>query len=282
MDLSCIISSGDLELYVLGMLSAEEAYKIEQLALLFPEVKAEIDAISASLEGMAAASAVEPPPSAKEGLMARLAALKREEEGGTVPVIPLAPASTKEQDVEHEAPAVPLRRRSWVMAATLAGLVVCLGIITYLVFSNRQQRAEVARLQQRADTLNQEYMASQQRLQAYEATVQLMHNSDYRRIALVPVPGKPAAAVDVFWKPQTGEVYVMDVSLPAPPAGKQYQLWAIVNGQPVDAGMLSDAKMQAQKMKAFAAADAFAITLEARGGSPIPTMSALYVMGKTS
>ena len=74
----------------------------------------------------------------------------------------------------------------------------------------------------------------------------------------------------------------MDVSLPAAPAGRQYQLWAIVNGQPLDAGMLRDTKMQVQQMKAFAQADAFAITLEKSGGSPTPTMSALYVMGKTS
>ena len=49
MDISCIISSGDLELYVLGMLSEEDNLKVAQLAQLFPEIKAEIEAIENSL-----------------------------------------------------------------------------------------------------------------------------------------------------------------------------------------------------------------------------------------
>ena len=279
MDLSCIISSGDLELYVLGMLPPEEAYKIEQLALLFPEVKAEIEAISTSLEAMASEAAVAPPPSVKEGLMSRLAVLKAEEDRGTAPVVPLTPPAAE----RSEPPVVPMRpRSSWLLAASLAGLVLSLAVVFYLANLNRQRSTQVAALQHQVDTLNKNYTAGQQQLQAYEQAVQMMHSNDYRRIALAPMPGKPPAAVEVFWKAQTGEVYVMDVSLPAAPAGKQYQLWAIVNGQPVDAGLLGDAKMQVQKMKSFAAADAFAITLEAQGGSPTPTMSALYVMGKTS
>lgn len=281
MDLSCIISSGDLELYVLGVLAPEEAYRVEQLALLFPEVRAEIDAISAALEDMASLSEQTPSAAVKESLMARLAQLKQEEEGGTARVVPLVtdiPAGE-----EQASPAVSVRRSaSWSMAAALAGLVVCMSIITFLVFNNRRQRVEVARLQQVVDTLNRNYTAQQGQLLAWQQTVRLMHNTDYRKITLAAVPGKPAAVADVFWQPRTGEVFVMDVSLPAAPAGRQYQLWAIVNGRPVDAGMLRDTKMQVQQMKAFAQADAFAITLEKSGGSPTPTMSALYVMGKTS
>lgn len=281
MDLSCIISSGDLELYVLGMLPPDEAYKVEQLALLFPEVKAEIDAISASLEGVADAGAVAPSSSVREGLMGRLAQLKREEEAGAAPVVPITPPPPAEMPTAPMAPVVN-RRRSWALAASLAGLVISVGLLLYFAGQSRQKEREIVRLHQTVDTLNKNYTAQQGRLQAWEQTMQLLHRADYRKITLASVPGKPEAVADVFWKPATGEVFVMDVSLPPAPAGQQYQLWAIVNGQPVDAGMLGDAKMQAQKMKTFGAADAFAITLEKRGGSPTPTMSALYVMGKTS
>ncbi len=83
-----------------------------------------------------------------------------------------------------------------------------------------------------------------------------------------------------MWNVNTKEVYVADVSLPEVPSDKQYQLWAIVDGKPVDAGMLSDAKNLAQKMKVFEKAEMFAITLEKKGGSPTPTMEAMYVAGK--
>ncbi len=66
------------------------------------------------------------------------------------------------------------------------------------------------------------------------------------------------------------------------PAGKQYQLWAIVDGKPVDGGMITskDGKnYNIQKMKTFGRAEAFAITLETAGGNPQPK-GTMYVMGK--
>jgi anti-sigma-K factor RskA len=63
------------------------------------------------------------------------------------------------------------------------------------------------------------------------------------------------------------------------PPGKQYQLWAIVDGKPVDAGMVGDCEGLC-KMKVINRAEAFAITLEKEGGSSAPTLTAMYVMGK--
>jgi anti-sigma-K factor RskA len=66
------------------------------------------------------------------------------------------------------------------------------------------------------------------------------------------------------------------------PTGKQYQLWAIVDGKPVDAGMIATKKgiYHIQKMKSFGSVQAFAITLEKAGGSPIPTMDEMIVQAK--
>ena len=58
--------------------------------------------------------------------------------------------------------------------------------------------------------------------------------------------------------------------LPAAPADRQYQLWAMVNGKPVDMGIISkDSVFNA--MKQVQNATAFAITLEPLGGKPAPT-----------
>ena len=63
------------------------------------------------------------------------------------------------------------------------------------------------------------------------------------------------------------------------PSGKQYQLWAIVDGKPVDAGLITDC-IGLCKMKRIDRAQAFAITLEKAGGSPTPTLTEMYVFGK--
>ena len=68
--------------------------------------------------------------------------------------------------------------------------------------------------------------------------------------------------------------------MPQPSQGKQYQLWALVDGKPVDAGMVDANCTTVCKMKNIPKAQAFAITLEKAGGSPSPTMEAMYVFGK--
>ncbi len=285
MDLSCIILSGDLELYVLGMLPEDEAYKIQQLASLFSEVQEEIDRISESLEGFAATSSVAPSPSVKDNLMSKLRELKAEEDDNRTPVVPLI---TEQHHVEESASATPVipigkrNNRSALLAAAVIGLVLSIGGIIYLSSQNKYKNQELANLHQQVNRLSTDLSLQQQNVLAYSQTLQMMQSDDYRKINLTNVPGKPDALAQVFWNKKTNEVYIADVSLPTTPAAKQYQLWAIVNGKPVDAGLLQNKKQQAQRMKAFEKADAFAITLEQKGGSPTPTLEAMYVMGKVS
>jgi anti-sigma-K factor RskA len=60
----------------------------------------------------------------------------------------------------------------------------------------------------------------------------------------------------------------------------QYQLWAIADGKPVDAGMYTEEKDSKIALANITNAQAFAITLEKKGGSPVPTMENMYVMGE--
>ncbi len=59
----------------------------------------------------------------------------------------------------------------------------------------------------------------------------------------------------------------------------QYQLWAIEDGKPVSAGMYSEDKDSQVALASIPKAQAFAITLEKEGGSPVPTMENMFVMG---
>jgi mannose-6-phosphate isomerase-like protein (cupin superfamily) len=55
------IESGVLESYCLGLLSEEDEAFLFQMTVLYPEVKAELDAVEAAVEKIAMANAVEPP-----------------------------------------------------------------------------------------------------------------------------------------------------------------------------------------------------------------------------
>ncbi len=103
-------------------------------------------------------------------------------------------------------------------------------------------------------------------------------------VSLHGMGAAPDAAAKIFWMKNTGEVYVDPSNLPNIEQGKQFQLWAIVDGKPVDAGMILTSKKgdkyRIQKMKSFGKAEAFAITIEKEGGNPTPTMDKMVVMGK--
>ena len=93
------------------------------------------------------------------------------------------------------------------------------------------------------------------------------------------VENHPNMLADVYWH-TSKKVFLEMKNLPAAPSGKQYQLWAIVDGKPVDMGMYSaKADSTVQEMKSVDNAQAFAITLEKEGGNPTPTMEEMYVMG---
>ena len=79
----------------------------------------------------------------------------------------------------------------------------------------------------------------------------------------------PSADAKIYWLTNTGEIFIDSRNLPATPSNKQYQLWAIVNGKAVDAGLIQPQNgpiLKLQKMKTFGKAQAFAITLEDIGG----------------
>jgi len=93
-------------------------------------------------------------------------------------------------------------------------------------------------------------------------------------------------AATIYWSKDKGEAYLAVDKLPEPPKGMQYQLWVIQGGKPVDMGVLPNSLIAASSMqkvsKQVMSGEAFAISLEKEGGSPVPTMENIYVMGKPS
>jgi len=295
-DLSCIILSGDLELFILGMLPEDEAFKIQQLSVIFPEVRDELDRIEESLKGIATVAAVTPPAALKNRIMEKLRSLKTGDdsvlgsERDVVPFNPLTivsndnPLSKADDEIGAEPRVIPMapteRRFGWLTAASVIGLVLSLGAVIYLVSRNRSTENTVASLSQKLDTLSIKNREQETKILAFSETMLMTENKEFKKIGLSALPGKEEALANILWNKKTKEVYISDMSLPKAPAGKQYQLWAIVDGKPVDAGLVSDYKYLAQRMKVFEKADAFAISIEQKGGSPTPTE--VYMIGKNS
>lgn len=273
MDLSCIILSGDLELYVLGMLPEDEAVKISQLARIFPEVQQEIDRIETDLLATAGVGTAQPSARLKDKLL---------EAARNQPAAEM-PASSDSKAPIAQAKVISMRKAMQpMMVAAVLFLILSLAAVVILFASNAGQKKEIAALEKRVQETNNNLTAMQRQASRNQELLLLLQNNNVAQLKLEPLPGKPAASVQLLWNKETSEVFVYNSQLPSPPAGKQYQLWAIVDGQPVSAGVLSDNTTTLEKMQSFSRADAFAITLEKAGGSDVPTLSEMYVMGKVS
>lgn len=114
-----------------------------------------------------------------------------------------------------------------------------------------------------------------------KAAYALLSDPEVIKVTLQGVDGKESSRATLYWNPKTRDVYLQPNLLPKAPADKQYQVWALVDGKPIDAGLLQS-ENGLSHMKPIEKAQAFAITLEKAGGSPTPTMNQLYVMGKVN
>lgn len=110
------------------------------------------------------------------------------------------------------------------------------------------------------------------------ANYALLSDPSVIKVSLLGVAGKENAGATLYWDSLNKIVYLDAARLPKAPPGKQYQLWALVDGKPVDAGVLEDCAGVCQ-LKSVQKAQAFAITLEKTGGSVTPTLSQMFVLG---
>ena len=273
MDLSCIIESGDLELYVMGMLPPEEAVKVETLAHLFPEVQEEINLIATTFEIGVMQAAVTPSASVKEKLMSSISAKQQ-----------IAPATTNTKVIEMNA--LPKNETGFRMLSIAASwiLVVLVGAFSaYLFTNNKNLKKDVASLQQNEAAYEKQLTDLNKKISSFQTYRRLKADAAVESVALASVNPNLKQQAEVLWNKTTGELFIDPSSLPTAPAGKQYQLWFIFDGKPVDAGMISLTNIESiQKMKECKGAQMFAITLEKEGGNPTPTMEQLIVAGKTS
>lgn len=88
------ISSGILELYVLGETTPAENARVEAMSARFPEIKKEILGISLVFEGIALENAVEPDPVTKPFLLATIDYMDRVRSGEIISAPPVLSASS--------------------------------------------------------------------------------------------------------------------------------------------------------------------------------------------
>jgi anti-sigma-K factor RskA len=262
-----IISSGILELYAAGLTSEKETKDVEQWLIQSPEVAAELVEITAGIEAYAQSNALQPSPSVKEKIFAHINA--NSNSGKVV---------TGDFDENRNVPVIQGVAPFWKMAAAASIILLAGSIVLNLVTYNKYTEAgkDLVAARQTLGTLEEQNKIMEEGMSVVQSKYSVP-------VSLKGLEAAPDAAAKIFWMQNTGEVFIDASNLPETPQGKQYQLWAIVDGKPVDGGMILTSKKgdkyRIQKMKTFGKAEAFAVTLEPEKGNPTP-QGPMFVMGK--
>ena len=258
MDISNYIASGVLELYVNDLLSEREKREVEAVAAQYPDIKKEIANIEAALEAYAIQHRRAPKRNLKQAILDKI----DQEENKDKPAAKVIQMATNQR---------------YAIAATVIGLLLS-GALNLVLYKNlTASQDEVIALMSEKSTVvenNNVLKAS------YEEKINTLAAPNTKVVALAGLPLAPKAKINVYWNSKNQQTYLRIENLPEAPSDKQYQLWALADGKPIDAGVFDSAEGILQQMKNIGAAQAFAITLEQKGGSPTPTLELMYAMGK--
>lgn len=281
MDVQRYISSGIIESHVAGLISESEAREVETAIQEYPEVKAAADAVQQDMERYVQMWAVKPPAGLKKQIFERLNKVEEEE---------VIPATEEVKEVVEEErsfsmPQIPVLKMWQYGAVAAIVLLIGSGIMNIVFMSGfNEYKEKYDKLSEEQEALATEKNAYVARFQDAEKEMNMLKDPAFKWVKMQGVNKHAGIVATICWNPESKETYILAQQLPEPPEDKQYQLWAIVNGHPVDAGIFELGNMTKvmQKVKSVTNAQVFAVTLEKKGGSPTPSLDQLFVAGKVA
>jgi len=266
--------------YVLHALDEEERQEFEQMLAEASDDERDLYQQMWSTANQLAFTVEESAPSAslKDQLMSEIRSQNEQDESTITDIDDSEPpADNALGDDDEEG----FNWSAFAVAASFALLIVSLSLIFY----SFNLSSEIS---------NKESVIAQQETQITELKTELQQKEELlsileaREVDLVMMAGmdvNPDGYGKVIWDSQQQRALLQVSNLPAVPSDKDYQLWMIKDNKPVSAGVfaVNDQGDNFFKIEKMAQADertanAFAITMEPKGGAPQPT-GEMYLMG---
>jgi len=256
------ILSGIIESCVLGVATNQDRAEFERMCVLHPEVAAAREVFELSLEKIAMQDSVAPPVELKEKISTVL-------RPGETEMNRISESFKRESKV---------RRLNWLKFAIAACLILLAGSLYWNIsLYNKKNQLESNNQKLQNDINN--YAA---KMAEMENDAKALQNPNIKMAALQGTQHSPQSFATVYWDTTSKDVYLMINNLPQPASDKQYQLWALLDGKPIDLGVIElkqEKMIPMYRMKNAAQVQAFAITLEKKGGSDSP-LGDMYVLGR--
>lgn len=256
MNIEEYIASGILEAYALNELSLQERKEVERNLSLYPSLKEELASIEKTQEEFLLSMAIQPNLSVKANLFKKIESAK-----------PLGRVASM------------VNVWKYAVAASVTLLIIS-SFLAYTYYTKwRNTERDLNTLIAQNQQMARDYNTVNQRLDKIENDIEVINNPAFTRVVMKGTENAPGALASVYWNADTKEVYLSIQNMNVLAQENQYQLWAIVDGKPVDAGVFDVSGGGLLKMKTLQGAAAFAVTIEPRGGKSTPSLETLQVIG---
>lgn len=262
------IESGILSVYVLGIATEEEKQEVERMAALYPEIREELESLQNAMNEYVAQYEVPLPAHLKQKVFEKIQYTENVQAG-------LKPNHSSDS-YTVPFPSVQKWKYGLVASLILLAFSALLNVQLYQNLKETQRELSIAQAQNMES--EKRITALQTQYQSIEQKLTLLQNPDYHITYLQGLQEvAPKSYATVFWNEKENKAYIFTNSLPQPPQGKQYQLWALTDDNIIwDAGVFDWGKFS--PVKCFKKPQKFIITLEREGGVP-KAEGAPYAMG---
>ena len=255
------IESGDLELYVFGLLDESRTKEISELERNSPAIKSEITSIEKAILNLS--SSFSPTISADnfEKIKAKL-------------------------ELKHGKVIEMKSKSNWSQYLGWAASIALLLGVAYQYNELNDSTSKINSIETEKSNLQKSVVELELKNKETATALSIIRDDKNTVVALAGQAVAPTSFAKIYWNKDKQTVYVDATGLPEPPAGKVYQIWSLKLSPtltPTSIGLLDDFKGNNEKLFAVSGtsdAEAFGITLEPAGGSKSPTMEQLYTLGK--
>lgn len=256
MNIEDYISTGIVEAYVLGTASPAQREEFENHLNNYPELRRELELVEGTVEEFAQRASISPSPDLKARILGQI-------------------------DEENVNAISPTRQPRWAFAASIAFAFIMSSLTLYYYSQWKTTSSSLADLVAQSGRIANDYNAVNQKLDKIQNDFEIIESVAFTRVVMKGTENAPEAMASVYWNQRSQEVYLSIQNLKELNQTNQFQLWAIVDGKPVDVGVFDKIDSGLIAMKSVAGATAFAITIERRGGVSSPTLEAMQVLGTT-
>lgn len=253
------IESGQLELFVYGVLPEDEMREIAEAIEKYPEVQLEVEQIEKTAMQLARAVS----PGSKPENFVRIY------------------QGLKDQDAEVSVSS----KQNWSAVAAWAAVAVLLVGIFWMFQQKATLNTELEQAEIQKQEIENRLLETKTLVDGQAQILAFIRNNDIQVVNLPPNEAvTQTASAKVFYDENAQVAYLDLQGLPEPPEGMVYQAWSLLMQPltPSSIGVIdgfSQSETKLFEIKNIPTSEAFGITLEPEGGSKTPTLANLYVLG---